>query len=98
MLTYNDVTVEDAVAVFEDCADLPCICWGMKDIGLTRSQMKDLVNRMRAKGKTVFLEIVSLTEKECMAGARLAVDCRFDYLMGTVYYPAVHDYLKKETD
>ena len=29
-----------------------------------------------------------------MRGARLAVDCGFDYLMGTVYYPNVHQYLK----
>ena len=96
MLTYNDVTVRDAVNVFNACADLPCQYWGMKDLGLTTVQMKELVNRMKAKGKTTFLEIVSLTEKECMAGARLAVDCRFDYLMGTVYYPAVHAYLEKE--
>jgi hypothetical protein len=96
MLTHNDVTVEDAIVLFEECADLPCKFWGMKDIGLARPQMEALVNRMKERGKSTFLEIVSLTEEECMAGARLAVNCRFDYLMGTIYYPVVHAYLKKE--
>ncbi len=95
MLTYNDETVKNALEVFEKCADLPCKFWGFKDIGIPLHQMKQLVDRMKEKGKATFLEVVSLSEEECLAGARVAVDCKFDYLMGTVYYPSVWEYLKK---
>ena len=94
MLTYNDETVKDALEVFNRCADLPCEFWGFKDVGLPVDQMKQLVDRMKESGKTTFLEIVSLTEHECLAGAKVAVDCKFDYLMGTVFYNAVFEFLK----
>ncbi len=94
MLTYNDETVKNALEVFNQCASLPCEFWGFKDIGLPVDQMKQLVNRMKEAGKTTFLEIVSLTEHECLAGAKVAVDCKFDYLMGTVFYNSVFEFLK----
>jgi hypothetical protein len=94
MLTYNDETVQNALEIFNQCADLPCEFWGFKDVGLPIEEMKQLVATMKAAGKTTFLEIVSLTEQECQNGARLAVDCGFDYLMGTVFYNCVFEYLK----
>lgn len=89
MLTYKDETVKDSFEVFDQCADLPAEFWGFKDVGLPKPDMKRLVDRMKAAGKTTFLEVVSLTERECLDGARLAMDCGFDYLMGTVYYDSV---------
>lgn len=96
MLTYNDETVKDALEIFDLCADLPCEYWGFKDVGLPQNQMKQLADHMKEKGKTTFLEVVSLTEEECMTGARVAVECQFDYLMGTVFYQSVYDYLKEQ--
>jgi len=89
MLTYKDETVKNSFEVFDQCADLPAPFWGFKDVGLPKPDMKRLVERMKARGKTTFLEVVSLTEKECLDGAGLALDCGFDYLMGTVYYDSV---------
>ena len=97
MLTYNDETVQDALEVFNRCAALPCEFWGFKDIGLQVEQMKQLVNRMKEAGKTTFLEIVSLTEHECLDGAKVAVDCKFDHLMGTVFYNSVFEFLKDKS-
>ena len=97
MLTYNDETVPNATEVFSECYDLPCEYWGFKDIGLPRPKMKELVALMKAKGKKTFLEIVSLSEEECMAGVEVAVDCGFDYLMGTVFYQNVFSYIKKHS-
>ena len=94
MLTLNDKTVENAQEIFEQCDDLPCNYWGFKDIGLPRDKIKQLVEAMKNKGKTTLLEVVSLTEKECMEGAELAVECHFDYLMGTVFYDSVFNFLK----
>jgi hypothetical protein len=89
MLTHHDETVKDSFEVFDRCADLACDFWGFKDVGLHKNKMKKLVAHMKEKGKTTFLEVVSLTERECLDGARLALDCGFDYLMGTVFYDSV---------
>ncbi|MHB0913038.1 MAG: hypothetical protein ACYC2Y_06295 [Armatimonadota bacterium] len=97
MLTYNDETVKDAFEVFEECADLPCEFWGFKDIGLSTDRMRLLVEKMKDSDKTTFLEVVSLTEQECIDGAKVALDCGFDYLMGTVFYPSVFEFLKDKT-
>ncbi len=94
MLTYNDETVLDAIDLFDQCSDLPCDFWGFKDVGLSRKDMTKLVNMMNNNGKTTVLEVVSLTEQECMDGAKLAEDCGFDYLMGTIFYSSVSNFLK----
>jgi hypothetical protein len=97
MLTYKDETVKNSFEVFDQCADLPAAFWGFKDVGLPKPDMKRLVKHMREAGKTTFLEVVSLTEKECLGGARLALDCGFDYLMGTVYYDSDFKLMKGKT-
>ena len=94
MLTRNDQTVENAIEAFEECRDLPVQFWGFKNVGLPVDRMKILVERIRSAGKTSCLEVVTYTEPECMAAARLAVECRFDYLMGTLFHPRVFEFLK----
>lgn len=94
MLTHHDVTVKNAFEVFEDCKDLPVKFWGFKNVGLPKDQMKALTAAMRAAGKTTFLEVVTYDEESCMDGAKTAVECGFDCLMGTLYYESVHEYLK----
>ena len=94
MLTHNDRTVEKALDFFLSCADLPVNFWGFKDVGLPEQEMRALHAAMKAAGKKTFLEVVTYTEESCMAGARLAVEFGFDYLMGTILYPEVWDYLK----
>ncbi|WHH60485.1 hypothetical protein [Petroclostridium sp. X23] len=89
MLTYNDQTVKNAMEVFNECKDLPVKCWGFKDVGLPIPQMKELVAEMKKNNKTTFMEVVSYTEEECLAGAKLAIECGFDYLMGTIFYDSV---------
>jgi hypothetical protein len=94
MLTYNDETVKDAYAIFNELKDTPVTYWGFKDVGLPRAQMTELVSCMKDAGKTTFLEVVSLSEEEGLAGARLAVEAGFDILMGTVFFDSINDYLK----
>ena len=96
MLTHDDKTVQDALQIFEVCQDLPITYWGFKDVGLPRDEMRDLVKALQSAGKTTFLEVVSYTEEECMAGAEFAVDLGFDYLMGTLFYPEVWKFLKEQ--
>ena len=94
MLTHHDVTVPDAAEVFEQCKDLEQVkLWGFKNVGLPKDQMKALVAAMKAAGKTTFLEVVTYDEASCLDGAQTAIDCGFDYLMGTIYYESVHKLL-----
>ena len=94
MLTYNDKTVENALELFNRMKDTPVIHWGFKDVGLPPAEMKKVVDSMNAAGKTTYLEVVSLTEEEGLAGAKLAAECGFDILMGTVFFDSINDYLK----
>ncbi len=97
MLTHHDRTIPNALEVFHTASDLPVDCWGFKDVGLPKDQMTDLAAALREAHKKVFLEVVSYSERECMEGANLAVALKCDYLMGTLFYPRVWDYLK-DTD
>lgn len=94
MLTHHDKTVPDACKIFDECKDLPVQHWGFKNVGVPVPEMKKLVAKIKAAGKTSHMEVVTYTEEECIAAAKLAVECGFDYLLGTVYYPSVAELLK----
>ena len=94
MLTHNDQTVKDAIEIFDSCKDLPVQHWGFKNIGLPVPQMKQLVANMKAAGKTTYLEVVTYNEEDCLAAAKLAIECEFDCLMGTLYFPSVGELVK----
>lgn len=95
MLTYNDITVPNALEVFDSCRDIPVQHWGFKNVGLPVDQMTALVSQMKAAGKTTYLEVVTYDEASCMKAAKVAVSCKFDVLMGTLYYDSVHQFLKE---
>jgi putative N-acetylmannosamine-6-phosphate epimerase len=94
MLTHHDVTVKNAKEVFEQCSDLPVKHWGFKNVGLPKDQMKELASEMKAAGKETFLEVVTYDEASCLDGAQTAIDCGFDYLMGTIYYDSIAKLLR----
>lgn len=94
MLTHNDQTVKNGLEVFEECRNLPVDFWGFKDVGLPKEKMVELINSMKAAGKITFLEVVTYSEEECLRGAKLAVELGFDYLMGTLFFESVYEYLK----
>lgn len=96
MLTHHDVTVKNAAEVFEECKDIEAVkLWGFKNVGLPKDQMKALTAAMKAAGKTTFLEVVTYDEESCLDGARTAIECGFDCLMGTIYYDSVAAVLKE---
>jgi len=73
---------------------LPVKHWGFKNVGLPKDQMKELAAQMKQAGKETFLEVVTYDEASCLDGARTAIDCGFDYLMGTLYYDSVAKLLR----
>ena len=91
MLTYNDETVENAFDIFEHCKDCGAEYFGFKEEPLPHDEMKRLYDYMRACGKKTVLEVVAYDEEKCVEGARLAVECGCDMLMGTMYFDSVAD-------
>ena len=95
MLTHNDRTVENAGEIFEQCGDSAARYWGMKEEGLPLEEMKELYAAMKQRGKITALEVVAYTEKECMDGAKIAVECGCDILMGTMFFDSINDFCRE---
>ena len=94
MLTHNDLTVTDAYNVFERCKNSQARFWGFKEEPLPLAHMKALFSYMKNCGKTTFLEVVAYSEKECLEGAKKAVACNCDFLMGTTFFESVNNFCK----
>lgn len=95
MLTHHDRTVEDAYKVFDQCKDSKAKFWGFKEEGIPLDRMKELYLYMKACGKTTVLEVVAYTEQECLEGARMAVECGCDILMGTLFSDSINEFCKE---
>lgn len=95
MLTWHDYTVEDAAQVFEQCKASKAQYWGFKEHPLPLEQMKKIYESMKQCGKITFLEVVSYSEEEGLAGAEMAAACGCEVLMGTKFYDSINDYCRK---
>lgn len=94
MLTYNDRTVENAYDIFDRCKSSKAQYWGFKEESLPPDEMKKLYRYMKDCGKTTVLEVVAYTEEECIKGAQLAVECKCDILMGTIFSDKINEICK----
>ena len=94
MLTHNDHTVENAFRIFDECKNTKAKYWGFKEIGIPKSEMKELFAYMHSCGKITSLEVVVYNEEDGLAGARLAAECGCDYLMGTMYSDRIMDFCR----
>jgi len=93
MLTQNDITVKDAYDIFMSSWDIDINNWGIKNTGIGKEDMYKLVKTMKSKGKKTFLEILTYDETSCLDNIKTAVECGFDEIMGTQYFPSVHKFL-----
>ncbi len=82
MLTRDDRTVGDCLAVLDEIAPLGLRHLGFKDVGVDLATMRALVKRIRALGATCCLEVVSVEPEACLSSARLAVELGVDRLFG----------------
>ena len=57
--------------------------------------MKKLYAYMKSCGKKTVLEVVAYTEAECLEGAKMAIECGVDMLMGTVYFDSIMQLCKQ---
>lgn len=95
MLTHNDETVNNAHEIFEKCKNSDAKFWGFKEKSLPIEQMKNLYKYMKECGKTTFLEVVEYTEKEGLEGAKIALECGCDILIGTMFFDSINEFCKK---
>jgi hypothetical protein len=86
MLTHHDVTISNALDVFNQVKDTGLECVGCKNIGLPEQDLHELVRAARTAGVTTFMEVVSY-EKDETLGALLTADrLGVDYLIGGMPY------------
>ena len=95
MLTHNDETVNNAHEIFEKCKNSDAKFWGFKEKSLPIEQMKNLYKYMKECGKTTFLEVVEYTEKKGLEGAKIALECGCDILMGTMFFDSINEFCRK---
>jgi 2,4-dienoyl-CoA reductase-like NADH-dependent reductase (Old Yellow Enzyme family) len=96
MFTQNDVTVPNAIEVFEQVKNLPVDYFGFKEIGLSPDKMKLLNDKIHKAGFKSFLEVVEYDEDKIAEPAKMAINMSFDYLMGTIYYSSIWDIIDKK--
>lgn len=97
MLTLHDVTIPNAIEVFDEIKDTNVKFVGFKNIGLPKDKMRILVNRIKEAKKTTFMEVVTYEEKEQYEAVDLATELSVDYLIGCMpqYALMVKNYIKK---
>lgn len=94
MLTKKDHTVDNAYQIFDECKNSKAQYWGMKEAPLPLDQMKKLFSFIKAHQKTTVLEVISYTEEQGLEGAKIAIECGCDILMGTVYFDSINTLCK----
>lgn len=82
MLTRDDTTVPDAVAIYEEVRATEVRWVGFKDVGRPVAELAELARRIRADGRRVVMEVVSISEREEVASIRAALRIGVDVLMG----------------
>ena len=95
MLTHNDLTVENAYEVFDQCRDTKATYWGFKEQPLPLEEMQRIYAHMKACGKRTVLEVVAYTEAEGLEGAQMAAACGCDILMGTCYSASIAQFCQQ---
>jgi len=96
MLTHHDVTIPNALEIFDEVKDTGLKCIGCKNIGLSLEEYRELFNRIRKSGIQSFLEVVTYSEEEHFKGVDLALKLEVDNLIGGMpnYTEKTVQYLK----
>ncbi len=82
MLTHDDMTVANALEVYDDLRDLPLSYVGFKDVGVPHDTLSELTRRMHADGREVMLEVVSESAEDELRSVAAAADIGVDWVLG----------------
>src|SRR6185369_6439572 len=82
MLTRQDRTVADCLAVLDLILPLKLRHIGFKDIGVEKRTLTVLAERIRKAGAISYMEVVSTSPADTLNSARVAVELGIDRLLG----------------
>ncbi len=82
MLTRQDRTVPDCLAVLEEIAPLGLSHIGFKDIGADEGTLRALTARIKELGAISYLEVVATTPETALQSARIGKSIGVDRLLG----------------
>lgn len=85
MLTKNDLTIQNALEVFNEIKNTGVQHIGFKDIGLPMDKLKILVQKMKKHGMKTYLEVVSESEEANLRSVKNALELGVDNLIGGTY-------------
>ena len=88
MLTHHDATVADALEVYDSLRDTGLRHVGFKDIGVTTETLTELTRRMHDDGRTVYLEVVSVSAEDELRSIQAAREIGVDVVMGGTHVDA----------
>lgn len=91
MLTRDDRTVPDGLALLDRIDGLGLGHIGFKDIGVDPQTLAALARRIREIGAVSYLEVVSTTPADARMSAQLAVEIGVDRLLGGTEVAATLD-------
>jgi len=100
MLTHHDVTIPNALQVFDEVKETGLKCIGCKDIGLSLDQYKELFAGFKNHGIESFLEVVTYSEEEHFRSVDLALKIGANNLIGgmPMYTEKTISYLKRKKE
>jgi len=93
MLTRGDQTVQDCLQVLDDIEPVGLAHIGFKDVGVDIDTLRALNGRIRQRGATSYMEVVSTSPEACLRSARTAVAIGVDRLLGGTDVDAVLEVL-----
>lgn len=82
MLTRDDRTIEDGLAVAEEALATGLRHIGFKDVGATPAALRALNARLKEAGATTYMEVVSTTPEAALRSAAVAAEIGVDRLLG----------------
>ncbi len=82
MLTRQDRTVSDCLAVVDHVAQLGLRHIGFKDVGAELETLRELHARIRRAGALSYMEVVATSPAAALNSARMAVEIGVDRLLG----------------
>ena len=88
MLTHHDATVTDAIKAYDSLRDTGLRHVGFKDTGVTPETLRELTRRMHDDGRTVYLEVVSVSAEDELRSILAAREVGVDVVMGGTHVDA----------
>ncbi len=82
MLTRQDQTVSDCLAVMAEIQPVALKHVGFKDIGADLETLRSLNRMIKESGATSYMEVVATTAEAALNSARIAVEIGVDRLLG----------------